>query len=597
MADADENSRMAEQLAALTARVYALEEALGPLHRAPRSAPPPAPRPVTPRTLMPAVDIPPLTAAAETPAPMSLETRVASVWFSRVGVIALLFAAAWLLKWAMDRGWIAPAERVTLGLAAGLVFWAVGERFWRRGYATMAYALFGVGNGVIYLSLWASFGLYHLLSSWVVFAPMLALTAWNGFRSWSNDSPVFAAYALLLGYLIPVLLANGQNHELQLFAFLLLIGAATVSLAALKPWKWLLPASFLATLMLAMGWAWQFYKPDLWLPTFIYVLAFLGLFLAACRVTAGRRPATASDGWVLARAYPAVIVGCAALALASLEPGVHHWLAWCALLAAVAGLALFLTVRPGATEWLGALRASSFAIALSFFLASVVQRFAGAALVRAVTLEGLVLLGVGARWRELRLSRGFAEVALLLAALFSAVDEYRSTSVIWNPVMGALLVALAGLAIAAWLSRQLSSDDETLGYLNWRQMSATFAGTALVLVWIIGLRAIQTAWWGGRVFVRPPELTALVTGSQFSYSAWCMAYGGVLLALGFWRRLPRLRWGGLLLLILAIAKVFLWDMSALSQGYRILSFLGLGALLLIVSFAYQRDWLGLRRQE
>jgi uncharacterized membrane protein len=35
-------------------------------------------------------------------------------------------------------------------------------------------------------------------------------------------------------------------------------------------------------------------------------------------------------------------------------------------------------------------------------------------------------------------------------------------------------------------------------------------------------------------------------------------------------------------------------MSALSQGYRILSFLGLGALLLAVSFVYQRDWLELR---
>jgi hypothetical protein len=287
---------------------------------------------------------------------------------------------------------------------------------------------------------------------------------------------------------------------------------------------------------------------------------------------------------------------CAALALAFLEPGVHNWLVWCALLAAVAGLVLFLTVRPGATEWLGGLRASSFAIALSFFFAAVLQRFAGAALVRAVTVEGLVLLGVGARWRELRLSRGFAEAALLLAALFSAVDEFRGTSVIWNPVMGALLVALAGLAIAAWWTRRLSADDETLGYLNWPQMSSTFAGTALVLIWIMGLRAIQTAWWGGRVLVRPPELIALVTLSQFSYSAWCMAYGGVLLALGFWRRLPRLRWGGLLLLILAIAKVFLVDMSALSQGYRILSFLGLGALLLVVSFAYQHDWLALRRQ-
>lgn len=52
-----------------------------------------------------------------------------------------------------------------------------------------------------------------------------------------------------------------------------------------------------------------------------------------------------------------------------------------------------------------------------------------------------------------------------------------------------------------------------------------------------------------------------------------------------------------MLLAVSIAKVFTVDVSALSQGYRILSFLGLGALLLAVSFVYQRDWLNLRKAE
>jgi uncharacterized membrane protein len=50
----------------------------------------------------------------------------------------------------------------------------------------------------------------------------------------------------------------------------------------------------------------------------------------------------------------------------------------------------------------------------------------------------------------------------------------------------------------------------------------------------------------------------------------------------------------LVLLAVTILKVFLWDTSALSHGYRSVSFLALGALLLAVSFAYQRDWLHLR---
>ena len=82
--------------------------------------------------------------------------------------------------------------------------------------------------------------------------------------------------------------------------------------------------------------------------------------------------------------------------------------------------------------------------------------------------------------------------------------------------------------------------------------------------------------------------------AQFSYSAFFMIFGAILLALGFSRKSGLLRWQALLLLAVSIGKVFLVDVSELSQGYRILSFLGLGALLLAVSFVYQRDWFHLR---
>jgi uncharacterized membrane protein len=73
-----------------------------------------------------------------------------------------------------------------------------------------------------------------------------------------------------------------------------------------------------------------------------------------------------------------------------------------------------------------------------------------------------------------------------------------------------------------------------------------------------------------------------------------MVYGAILLGMGFWRRSAFLRWQALALLAVTIIKVFLFDMNVLSQGYRILSFLGLGALLFAVSYVYQRDWLKLR---
>jgi uncharacterized membrane protein len=76
-----------------------------------------------------------------------------------------------------------------------------------------------------------------------------------------------------------------------------------------------------------------------------------------------------------------------------------------------------------------------------------------------------------------------------------------------------------------------------------------------------------------------------------------MVYGAILLAIGFWRRSAFIRWQALVLLVFTIGKTFLYDMRNLSQGYRFASFLALGALLMAISFAYQKDWLALRSDE
>jgi uncharacterized membrane protein len=73
-----------------------------------------------------------------------------------------------------------------------------------------------------------------------------------------------------------------------------------------------------------------------------------------------------------------------------------------------------------------------------------------------------------------------------------------------------------------------------------------------------------------------------------------MLYGAGLLTVGFWKRSAFLRWQAIILLVFTIGKTFIYDTRDLSQGYRILSFLGLGALLMAISFAYQKDWLALR---
>jgi uncharacterized membrane protein len=78
--------------------------------------------------------------------------------------------------------------------------------------------------------------------------------------------------------------------------------------------------------------------------------------------------------------------------------------------------------------------------------------------------------------------------------------------------------------------------------------------------------------------------------------AWGV-YAVALLAVGMWRRHAGLRRVALGFLLLAVGKVFLYDLSALGGLHRVVSFLGLGLALLGVSLAYQRFVVGPVRGE
>jgi uncharacterized membrane protein len=83
---------------------------------------------------------------------------------------------------------------------------------------------------------------------------------------------------------------------------------------------------------------------------------------------------------------------------------------------------------------------------------------------------------------------------------------------------------------------------------------------------------------------------------DFTYSTIWLFYGASLMAVGFWKRSAFVRWQALALMAFTVGKVFLYDVSALDKGYRIVSFVALGGVLLAVSFIYQRDWLKLSGQ-
>jgi uncharacterized membrane protein len=68
---------------------------------------------------------------------------------------------------------------------------------------------------------------------------------------------------------------------------------------------------------------------------------------------------------------------------------------------------------------------------------------------------------------------------------------------------------------------------------------------------------------------------------------WAL-YSMLLVAIGIARRYQLIRLLAIILFGLTILKVFLLDLSELEKIYRIISFIGLGIILLTASFMYQK---------
>jgi uncharacterized membrane protein len=82
-------------------------------------------------------------------------------------------------------------------------------------------------------------------------------------------------------------------------------------------------------------------------------------------------------------------------------------------------------------------------------------------------------------------------------------------------------------------------------------------------------------------------LEELQKRAQTGLSILWAVLGGAILIVGITRRVMPERLFALALLALATAKVFIVDLASLDAAYRVLSFIGLGILLLASSWAYQ----------
>ena len=295
------------------------------------------------------------------------------------------------------------------------------------------------------------------------------------------------------------------------------------------------------------------------------------------------------------------------------DSGHHDVLPWMVLLFAAVYLGMVRLPQSAAAS------AVHLSLAIVFITIAIPLKASGHWITVSWLAEGAVLMWVAARLAgsgpvrdhspadAYRVLRALAVGALLLGlgGLLLQVYSYDFAVLpaFLNHRFATALIGIAAFSTTAWVALHANGSDESeLGSTHsagavdheqhiWLQIGGGSIIAVNVIAILATVREISAQW---SHIAGNPEADLQ---QALAISAFLMFYGAALLAVGFWKRTSFIRWQALVLIVFTIAKTFLYDMRDLSQGYRVASFMALGALLLGVSFAYQNDWLALRNKK
>lgn len=181
---------------------------------------------------------------------------------------------------------------------------------------------------------------------------------------------------------------------------------------------------------------------------------------------------------------------------------------------------------------------------------------------------------------------GVLSMLSILSAHFFALNPYFSGELTGRwPFFNLLLVGylLPGLAFAglAWYAR----GRRPAAYVTLLALT----GAMLVFAWVT--LSVRRYWHGEGI----AGWKGFVEGETYTYSVVWLLLGVGLLALGSRFDARSLRLASAALVLLAVVKVFLVDMSNLQGILRALSFIGLGAVLIGIGLFYQKILTGRER--
>ncbi len=488
-------------------------------------------------------------------------------WFAIIGAVALVVGIGFFLKLAFDNNWIGDTGRVLLGVGVGLALMGAGEYTSRR-VPRWSQPVTAGGAAILYLALYASYGLYELIRPDLAFLFLALVVAVAGVLALRYESMVIAVLGIVGAFLAPLLLGPSLPDVRLVLVYILLVDIGILGVSTFRNWRWFTLLGWIGSYGLFAYWLNEF--PDY--GPLLAQSALTAVFLVFAGATTlfhllwKRAPGPLDMALVAANA-----AGFFGLTFLILWDDYEDWFGLIGLgLALFHGLMAYASVKRsgGASD----MALMALPVAMVFLTISAPLQFSDYWLTVAWAGEGVALVGAGflvGRWHARAFGLGVLALAVGNLLIFGARVDLEGFRLVLNERVIAFVAVIAALyaagAVHWWAHGHWRAGAHwRAGHIATKAWEQYATPSLLVMANVLTLTLLsmeivdyfdyRVAW--AREFM---DSQTADNGKYLALTITFALYAFIVTVVGLWRGVQLARWGGLALMAVAVGKLLLVD--------------------------------------